>query len=268
MKKLISVAAVLAAVGIVAGCFTSAAAYTETKHIDGSVTVSKVKIIGTGDKASQVAAEGLFADGTADDLGAGVKTASASQESSGIEGTLNGLGGLMTGMAQFMAATQGVKTPAVAATQAATTTTAATVPTVTAVASESEPATPVITVASLPTESSTAGYTALAAKIAEAKSSGKPLVVIAGSPACGYCTKFAGVLDADAAFAARTDIVVYREHVAWDSNQALRWTGGGNAPIMRVTQWTNTGAVICDKKVNRPQTVADIEAALSACVAP
>ena len=108
MKKLISVAAVLAAVGMLAGCFTSATAYTETTHADGSVTVSKVKVIGTGDKASQIASEGLFADGTADDLGAGVKTASASQTSTGIDGTVNALGGLMVGMAQFMAASQSV----------------------------------------------------------------------------------------------------------------------------------------------------------------
>ena len=104
MKKLISVAAVLAAVGMLAGCFTSATAYTETTHADGSVTVSKVKVIGTGDKASQIASEGLFADGTAEDLGAGVKTASASQTSTGIDGTLAGLGTVLQGMAQFMAA--------------------------------------------------------------------------------------------------------------------------------------------------------------------
>ena len=113
MKTLISVAAVLAAVGMVAGCFTSATAYTEKTNPDGTKTVSRVSVIGTGDKASQVAAEGLFADGAADDLGAGVRTASASQTSTGIEGTVNALGGLMAGMAQFMAASQSV--PAVKA---------------------------------------------------------------------------------------------------------------------------------------------------------
>jgi hypothetical protein len=69
--------------------------------------MSKVKIIGTGDKASQIASEGLFADGTAEDLGAGVKTASASQTSTGIDGTLAGLGTVLQGMAQFMAASHG-----------------------------------------------------------------------------------------------------------------------------------------------------------------
>lgn len=106
MKKLISVAAV-SACWMLAGCFTSATAYTETTHADGSVTMSKVKIIGTGDKASQIASEGLFADGTAEDLGAGVKSASASQTSTGIDGTLAGLGTVLQGMAQFMAASQG-----------------------------------------------------------------------------------------------------------------------------------------------------------------
>ena len=110
MKKMMMFAAMLAAVGMVAGCFTSATAYTETKHADGSVTVSKVKVIGTGDKASQVAADGLFADGTQDDLGAGVKTASANQKSTGIDGTLQGVGDLLGGIAAVMQAYPAVPT--------------------------------------------------------------------------------------------------------------------------------------------------------------
>lgn len=106
MKKLIMFAAMLTAVGMVAGCFTSATAYTETKHADGSVTVSRVNVIGTGDKASQVAAEGLFADGAADDLGAGVKTASANQQSSGVKETLEGMGVLLGGLGSLMARPQ------------------------------------------------------------------------------------------------------------------------------------------------------------------
>jgi hypothetical protein len=105
MKRVMMMVAAVSACGMLAGCFTSATAYTETTHADGSVTVSKVKVIGTGDKASQIASEGLFADGTAEDLGAGVKTASASQTSTGIDGTLAGLGTVLQGMAQFMAAT-------------------------------------------------------------------------------------------------------------------------------------------------------------------
>jgi hypothetical protein len=115
MKKLIMFAAMLAAVGMVAGCFTSATAYTETKHADGSVTVSRVNVIGTGDKASEIAAEGLFADGTQDDLGAGVKTASATQQSSGVKETLEGMGVLLGGIGSLMARSQVLSVPAGAA---------------------------------------------------------------------------------------------------------------------------------------------------------
>ena len=117
MKKMMMFAAMLAAVGMAAGCFTSATAYTETKHADGSVTVSKVKVIGTGDKASQVAADGLFADGTQEDLGAGVKTASANQKSTGIDGTLQGVGDLLGGIAAVMQAYPAVPTAAAGAAQ-------------------------------------------------------------------------------------------------------------------------------------------------------
>ena len=106
MKKMMMFAAMLAAVGMVAGCFTSATAYTETKHADGSVTVSRVNVIGTGDKASEIAAEGLFADGTQEDLGAGVKTASANQQSSGVKETLEGMGVLLGGLGSLMARPQ------------------------------------------------------------------------------------------------------------------------------------------------------------------
>jgi len=105
MKKLMMMfAAMLAAVGMIAGCFTSATAYTEKTDPDGTKTVSRVSVIGTGDKASQVAADGLFADGTQDDLGAGVKTASANQKSTGIDGTLKGVGDLLGGIAAVMQA--------------------------------------------------------------------------------------------------------------------------------------------------------------------
>jgi len=109
MKKMMMFAA-LAAVGMVAGCFTSATAYTKKTDKDGTVTESKVKIVGTGDKASQIAAEGLFADGASDDLGAGVKTASASQQSTGVKETLEGMGVLLTGIGTLVAKTQGIPT--------------------------------------------------------------------------------------------------------------------------------------------------------------
>jgi hypothetical protein len=114
MKKLIMFAAMLAAVGMTAGCFTSATAYTKKTAPDGTVTESKVKIVGTGDKASQVAAEGLFADGVTDDLGAGVKTASANQQSTGIKETLEGMGVLLTGIGSLVAKTQGIPVAATA----------------------------------------------------------------------------------------------------------------------------------------------------------
>lgn len=110
MKKLMMGAACAAMVGMVAGCFTSATAYTEKTNPDGTKTVSRVSVIGTGDKASQVAAEGLFADGAADDLGAGVKTASANQKSTGIDGTLKGVGDLLGGIAAVMRAYPAVPT--------------------------------------------------------------------------------------------------------------------------------------------------------------
>lgn len=109
MKKALFSIMVMAVVSaFVSGCFTSATAFTKKTASDGTVTESKVKIIGTGDKASQIAADGLFADGASDDLGAGVKTASASQQSTGIKETLEGMGVLLTGIGQLVAKTQGI----------------------------------------------------------------------------------------------------------------------------------------------------------------
>lgn len=102
MKNLLFVGAACALLMCNSGCFTSATAFTKTTNPDGTIIQSKVSIIGTGDKASQIAAEGLFADGAPDDLGAGVKTANATQESTGIQGALAGIGVLMQGMAQVM----------------------------------------------------------------------------------------------------------------------------------------------------------------------
>ena len=118
MKKLIVIAALAAVTGMRTGCLTRATAYTKTTNKDGSVTESRVSIVGTGDKASEVAAEGLFADGTADDLGAGVKNAKAAQQSTGIDGSLNAMGLLCGNIAQLMAASQGVKLPASASASA------------------------------------------------------------------------------------------------------------------------------------------------------
>lgn len=107
MKTLICCVAAFAACACLVGCFTSAVALTERTHPDGTVTVSRISVIGTGDRASQVAAEGMFADGTLEDLGAGVKHAAAAQESTGIQGAFAGMGSLLQGMSQFVATTQG-----------------------------------------------------------------------------------------------------------------------------------------------------------------
>lgn len=72
------------------GCFTSATAVTEKRTPDGTYERSKVSIIGTGDKASEVATEGLTAEG-GDVLGAGVANASSKQQSTGIDGTVNAI---------------------------------------------------------------------------------------------------------------------------------------------------------------------------------
>ena len=239
MKKLMMLASVAAVAGMVAGCFTSATAYTETKHTDGSVTVSKVKIIGTGDKASQVAAEGLFADGTADDLGAGVKTASASQTSTGIDGTLNGVANILLGVERLVAVKQGTQTGQVVTRP----------PLGVSVSSSTSVATGAI----------------LSGKVAEAKAAGKPLVVVAGSPDCSYCTSLDAALNGSA-LPSRSDIVLVRETAPWASNSALAWTGGGDAPVVRVTRWNADGTELCNTKLNRPN-VAEIEAAIGACVA-
>jgi hypothetical protein len=99
---------------------------------------------------------------------------------------------------------------------------------------------------------------------AEARAAGKTLVVVAGHPLCGYCTRFEAALNASG-IPGRTDIVLVRELNPWESNTAYRWTGGGNAPVVRVTSWDASGNVICDRKLNRPGTVAEIESAISAC---
>lgn len=102
-RKVIGWSALAMAVVLV-GCMSSATAWTEKRTTKDGVIIerSKVSIIGTGDKASQIASEGLFADGGIDDLGAGVKKASANQQSSGIDGTLRGIGELLGGVAQLM----------------------------------------------------------------------------------------------------------------------------------------------------------------------
>ena len=108
MKKSVWIMAavcVAMVVGMVTGCFTSAKAYTRV-HPDGT-RESWVKVVGTGDKASEVAAEGLFADGSESDFGAGVESAKAKQESTGIKEAFEGVNGLLLGVAQLLSRAQG-----------------------------------------------------------------------------------------------------------------------------------------------------------------
>ena len=106
--------------------------------------------------------------------------------------------------------------------------------------------------------------TALDDRIAAAKASGKTLVVVAGHPLCGYCRALDARIDASG-LPARADILLVRETNEWANNAAALWTGGGNAPIVRVTRWDASGGLVCDRKLNRPGTVAEIEAAIGSC---
>jgi len=163
-KKMMMLAALAAVAGMTAGCFTSAVAFTKKTAPDGTVTESKVKIVGTGDKASQIAAEGLFADGAAEDLGAGVKDASATQQSTGIKETLEGMGALLGGIGQLMLKSQGVPVGAVATTATTMTDTA-----------------PVVSEPVADTDYSTEGFSA---------SPGADGVGVYGRPGCSRCRSY------------------------------------------------------------------------------
>ena len=209
MKTLISVAAVLAAVGMVAGCFTSATAYTEKTNPDGTKTVSRVSVIGTGDKASQVAAEGLFADGAADDLGAGVKTASANQKSTGIDGTLKGVGDLLGGIAAVMQAYPAAGAAQTAAVDGGYTFAAAT----------------------------TEGGKAVSATVpATISGDGISVVVLGNRSTCGYCQSLWGGLDVAALSAALcgANVIDADAQAAPDTYAKLRPQGAFSYPLVLV----------------------------------
>ena len=86
-----------------------------------------------------------------------------------------------------------------------------------------------------------------------------------GRSSRGHCTRFETAL-LSSGIPGREDIVLVRELNPWESNAAYRWTGGGNAPVVRVTRWDASGGLVCDRKLNRPG-VADLAAALDACLA-
>lgn len=103
MKTLCSIIIMISMLAFVSGCLTRASAHTKkTIYADGRVEyVADTSIVGTGDKASQVAGEGMYADGAETDLGAGFKKGNASQQSTGIGDALTGLGSLLRGLAEF-----------------------------------------------------------------------------------------------------------------------------------------------------------------------
>ena len=179
MKRLMIVSILCAAMSvIVTGCFTSATAHTKrTTSKDGVVTLeSDVRIIGTGDKASQVAAEGLFADGSDSDLGAGVKKANASQESTGIEGTLKGVGSVLGSVERLVATSKGVGGPTAAATP---------------VASESETAAVAVS-----SEASAATPTTSAPRSITGTNGTATVVILGNRNSCSYCRRLWAGLDA------------------------------------------------------------------------
>ena len=106
MKKVLIMAMAIMAIMFFSGC-VSAKALTKVKNPDGTQTESTAYVWGWGDKASQLAAEGLFADGTSEDLGAGFKTTSASQESTGVAQSI-------TALTQLLQAAGEVKAPGAA----------------------------------------------------------------------------------------------------------------------------------------------------------
>lgn len=246
------------------GCATKATAIAKKiVHPDGTTEYySETSIMSTGDKASEVAADGMFADGTEEDLGSGFKKASGKQESTGIEGTLKGMGDFMTGFARALEAAKGVPSGS-SASQPVIQGAPAEAVDGSAPVGKAYNLSPATTTAAIP------DYAAMSTKIAEAKLSGKPLVVIAGSPTCGYCSTLKDLLDADTAFTGRDDIVLYRETNAWTINAALSFTGGGPAPIVRVVKYdVKTGKAVCDTTLNRPKTVAEIADAINTCSPP
>lgn len=210
MKKLMMIAVALTTCMMMTGCFTAATAWTERTNPDGTKTVSKVRVIGTGDKASEVAAEGLFADGTTEDLGAGVSKANASQQSSGIDGTVNALGSLMSGMAQFMAQARAV--PAIIP-GTPNGTSAASAP----VKGEYDSPVPTGTVTALP-------------------GTGIGVVVLGNRATCGYCDAFWARMDAkDLAAACCGAVIIDADKTdAPNLYQAFAPADGFNYPLVRV----------------------------------
>lgn len=247
MKTRIVLTVAAGAALIISGCVT-ATGYAERTEKDGVVSTRAKYTLFGGGAAAQQAIQGLAIDGDKDAPGVALEAANNSQDSTSAIQALVRLGAILgpfmpgaPAAAPRVQATAPLPPDDVAGPASATSAPAASVPV----------------------------SAALTAAKAEAVASGKPLVVLASDPACGYCAKLDRAIAAGGEdLLTRPDIVLYRESAPWANNAALRWTGGGAAPILRVTSFDPDGKVLCDKKVNRPQTVGDIEAAVRACVAP
>lgn len=219
------------------GCGTVAASgYAKRTDPNGVTSEARYRAIGLGEK-SAMALEGLGIDGDAEAPGVFLQKGNTEQDTTQLMQSLIQLGAILGPIVQQRSQPLNAKTefpesnyPAVKGT--------------------------------VSTARSAYGAV-LSDKVGEAKSTGKALVVVAENPACSYCAKFDAAV-AGSTLATRNDIVFVREIAPWAENSALAWTGGGDAPIVRVTTWKSDGSVACDQKLNRP-SVAEVETAIGAC---
>jgi hypothetical protein len=252
MKKLFTICALIAATACLSGCFTKAAAHAKkTTAPDGTLTLeSDISIIGTGDKASQVAAEGMFADGADDTLGAGVKNAKASQQSTGIKETFEGMGTFMGGLGQFMAASQGV--PKVAAIKPAADV-------------EGEDAEPAVT-------ATAAEPKATATPRSVITSEGAPILAILGNRAtCPRCRALWQGLDSAALATALCGASVIDADKSENAAEyaRIRPSGGFSYPLALVYAADGTLAgQFSAAGMSQAQLVDKVKALVPACAAP
>ena len=120
MKKLMTIGFMTLMIIAMSGCGTVAYTVSEKTSPDGTKTYTKAKVFGFGDKASEIAASGMFSDGSDDALGSGFKDANASQKSTGIDGTLAGMGQMFIGMAQLASTFQSMQTGGILPVKTAT----------------------------------------------------------------------------------------------------------------------------------------------------
>ena len=260
MKKF-NVFAALVAVLVVCGCSTALvsnlATYEKTTAPDGTVTEKRHaenRISALGDRAVEQNLKGSLADATEDDLSAGVRESGQRSESGAIaEVAKEGLG-----LARDYARLQALQAPlaaAQAAPQAQSGSGGVNAAAGTGSVTQEQSNLPAVSTAVLEEHR------------LEAVRSGKTLIVVSCAEVCSRCRAFKTALDADTGFAERLNAFVYAPMTAdWASNPTVNWTGGGAAPVVRVTLFDSSGKVVCDKKLNNP-TLAQVEAAAKSCTA-